>query len=59
MTNVKVSKSKGTVKAEFKASVSRKEDKLIDAIDRKKKASERHSRPLRGNIRVWRKNDEK
>lgn len=47
----KIKKSTGTVKAEFKASNSQREDRLIARIDNKR---ERLKRPARGEIRTYR-----
>ena len=57
MSDVNTKQSKGTKKASFKASVDRREDKLISAIDRKKKPVSSKFKPLRGNIRVWRRTE--
>ena len=52
----KIKKSTGTVKAEFKASNSQREDRLIARIDSKR---ERPKRPVRGEIRTYRGNQYK
>ena len=53
MTNVNIKKSRMTVKAEFKEAKDRKENKIIDSLDRKK-SRERPNTASESTIRTYR-----